>query len=56
MFHEIMNIRKDKSETVGDRSLAFRIGELRIEDIDILAFDLESIVFDCLKEVVVHIK
>ena len=56
MFHEIMNIRKDKSGTVGDRSLALGIGELRVEDTDILAFDLESVVFGYLREIVVHVK
>ncbi len=56
MFYEIMNIREDKSGTVGDRSLAFGIKELRVEDTDILVFDLESVVFGCLREVVVYIK
>jgi len=51
-----MNIREDKSRTVGDRSLAFRIEELKVEDTDILTFDFESVVFGYLKEVVVHIK
>ncbi len=51
-----MNIRKDKSKTVNNRSLVFGIKELKIEDIDILVFNLEFIVFGCLKEVVVHIK
>ncbi len=51
-----MNIYKDKSGTVGNCSLILRIEELKVEDIDILAFDLESIVFGCLKEVVVYIK
>ncbi len=51
-----MNICKNKSKTVGDRSLVFKIGKLRVEDTDILALDLESVVFGCLKEVVVHIK
>ncbi len=55
MFYEIMNICKDKFRTVGDCFLAFGIGELKVEDIDILVFDLESIVFG-LKEVVVYIK
>jgi len=55
-FYEIMNIRKDKSRTIGDCSLIFKIGELKVEDIDILAFDFESIVFGCLKKVVVYIK
>jgi len=56
MFYKIINICKDKSRTVGDYSLAFGIRELKVEDIDILAFDLESIVFGCLKEIVVYIK
>ncbi len=56
MFYEIINICKDKSGTVGDRSLAFRIGELKVEDIDILTFNLESVVFGCLKEIVIYIK
>ncbi len=51
-----MNIYKDKSETVGNRSLTFKIKELKVEDIDILAFDLESVIFGCLKEIVVYIK
>ncbi len=51
-----MNICEDKSGTVGDRFLTFKIRELRVEDIDILTFDFESIVLGCLKEVVVHIK
>jgi len=51
-----MNIHKDKSRTVGNRSLAFRIEELRVKDTDILIFDFESIVFGYLKKVVVYIK
>ncbi len=51
-----MNIYEDKSKTVGDCSLAFEIEKLRVEDTDILTFDFESIVFDCLKEVVVYVK
>ncbi len=51
-----MDICEDKSKTVGDCSLAFKIGELKIEDIDILSFDFEPIVFNCLREVVVYIK
>ncbi len=56
MFYEIINIRENKSGIVDDYSLVFRIGELKIEDTDILAFDLESVVLDCLKEVIVYIK
>ncbi len=56
MFYEIINIYKDKSGTVNDRSLAFGIGELKVEDTDILAFDFESIVFGYLREVVVYVK
>ena len=55
-FYKIMNIYEDKSKTVGDCSLAFEIEKLRVEDTDILTFDFESIVFDCLKEVVVYVK
>ncbi len=51
-----MNICEDKSGTVGDRSLAFKIGELRVENTDILTFDFESVVFGCLRKVVVYIK
>ncbi len=51
-----MNIRKDKSGTVDDYSLAFGIGELKVEDTDILIFDFKFVVFGCLKKVVVYIK
>ncbi len=56
MFYKIINIRKDKFKTVDNRFLTFRIGELKIEDTDILTFNLESIVFNCLKEVIVYVK
>ncbi len=55
-FYKIINICKDKSRTVDNRSLTFGIGELKVEDTDILAFDFESIVFNCLREVVVYVK
>ncbi len=56
MFYKIINIYKDKSRTVSDCSLALGIEELKVEDTDILAFNFKSIVFGCLKEVVVYIK
>ena len=56
IFYKIINIRENKSRTIGNRSLAFEIGELRVENTDILTFDLESIVFGYLKEVIVYIK
>ena len=56
MFYEIINICEDKSGTVGDCFLAFGIGELKVENIDILAFDFESIVFSCLKKIIVYVK
>jgi len=55
-FYKIINICKDKFGIVGDRSLVFGIGELRVENTDILVFDFESVVFGCLREVVVYIK
>ena len=51
-----MNIREDKFRTVGNRSLAFKIKKLKVEDIDILTFDFEFVVFGCLKKVVIYIK
>jgi len=51
-----MNIYKNKSETVSNHFLAFEIGELRVENTDILALDLKSVVFGYLKEIVVYIK
>ncbi len=51
-----MNICKNKSKTVGNCSLTFKIEELKVEDINILTFDFESIIFGYLKEVVVYIK
>ena len=56
IFYKIINIRKDKFRTVDNRSLVFEIGELKVEDTDILTFNFESIIFNCLKEVVVYIK
>ncbi len=55
-FYKIINICKDKSETVGDCSLALGIEELKVEDIDILTLNLKSIVLGCLKEIIVYIK
>ncbi len=55
-FYKIMNICEDKSGIVDDCSLVFGIEELKVEDTDILTFDFESVVFNCLKEVVVYIK
>jgi len=55
-FYEIINICEDKSGTIGDHFLAFGIGELRVEDIDILTFDLKSIVFNYIREIVIYIK
>ncbi len=56
IFYKIINIYKDKFKTVGNCSLAFKIEELKVEDTDILAFDFESVVFGCLKKVIVYIK
>jgi len=56
MFYEIINIRENKSRIIGDCSLTFGIGKLKIEDTDILTFNFESIVLGYLKEIVVHIK
>ncbi len=51
-----MNIRKNKFKTVGNHSLVFGIGELKVEDTDILTLDFESVIFGCLKEIVIYIK
>ncbi len=51
-----MNICENKSRTIDDCSLAFGIEELKIENTDILTFDFESIVFGCLKEIIIYIK
>jgi len=56
MFYKIINICEDKSKTIDNRSLAFKIEELKVEDTDILTFDLESIILGYLKEIVIYIK
>ncbi len=56
MFYKIINICENKSGTVDNYSLTFEIRELKVENIDILTFNLESIVFGYLKKVVVYIK
>ena len=56
MFYKIINICKNKSGTVDNYSLVFEIEELKVENTDILTFDFKSIVFGCLKEIVVYIK
>jgi len=55
-IYKIINICKDKSRTVNDHSLTFKIGKLKVENTDILTFDLESIVLGYLKKIIVHIK
>ncbi len=56
MFYKIVDIYKDKSKTVDNYFLVFKIRKLKVENTDILSFDLEPIIFNCLKKVIVYIK
>ena len=55
-FYEVINISEDKSKTVGNCSLTFKIRKLKVEDTDILAFDLEFIVYGNLNKIIVYIR